>query len=540
MHTTGRAYRHHEPIEGNFDAIVIGSGMGGMSAAVCLARQGQAILLLEQHNVIGGLTQNYTRRGYRWSTGLHYVGDVASRRTLTRQLFDYITDDGIEWAPMPEIFNRVIVGGKSYDVPAGAEKFAAAMKAYFPAEHAAIDQYMDLVKSVSRSSSAYFAQKALPQGELSDAFETLAEPFYTFSDRLTVDVLREITADEELIAVLCGNWGDYSLEPTRSSFAMHCMLNKHYMNGGSYPVGGGGALADAMVPIIENAGGCVVHSAEVDQIRVEDGKVLGVRLASGEEIDCGTVISNAGIQNTVQRLLPSEAQAAKRLNQDLANLEDTYAVVGLNIGFKASGHVMDFTPANIWAHPSRAFETNLAEHKADFSAAFPWVFITFPSMKDPSWDNHYPDKATVEMYAYTDYSHFEKWAGTRWMKRGDDYLAVKAEIETRLLEELFRYAPKARDHVDYVEVSTPLSYETFVKRERGGFMGVASTPERFRQKWLRATLPLEGLYLTGQDVTSDGIIGALMGGVLAASAVVEKDLLSEIKSDELEKRKMKV
>lgn len=116
------------------------------------------------------------------------------------------------------------------------------------------------------------------------------------------------------------------------------------------------------------------------------------------------------------------------------------------------------------------------------------------------------------------------------MKRGDDYLALKESIRERLLEELFRHVPKAPEALDYLEVSTPLSYETFSKRQRGGFMGIESTPQRFQQKWLRAQTPIQGLYLTGQDVTTDGVIGALVGGVLCASAVVGEDLMTQIRA----------
>jgi all-trans-retinol 13,14-reductase len=134
------------------------------------------------------------------------------------------------------------------------------------------------------------------------------------------------------------------------------------------------------------------------------------------------------------------------------------------------------------------------------------------------------------MYAYTDYRHFERWADTRWMKRGKDYLARKANIQERLLERLFHFCPDARDAIDVIEVSTPLSYETFAKRQRGGFMGVESSPARFRQDWLRAHTPISGLWLTGQDVATDGVIGALMGGVICASAILGRDLLAEVRN----------
>ena len=218
------------------------------------------------------------------------------------------------------------------------------------------------------------------------------------------------------------------------------------------------------------------------------------------------------------------------MNSQLSQVRDTYAVVGINIGFKGSNEQVGLQPANIWSHPSADLEQNLIAHRQNFNAPFPWYFITFPSTKDPHWERDFPEKATVEMYAYTDYRHFEEWAGTSWMKRGDGYLAIKEQIKQRLLEELYRHVPSAEQYLDYVEVSTPLSYETFAKRERGGFMGIEASPLRFEQKWLRAHTPIQGLYLTGQDVATDGVIGALVGGVIAASAYLKRDLMTEIKT----------
>jgi len=530
MQTEGAPYRKSTGIKGSFDAVVIGSGMGGLSAASLLAQNGRRVLVLEQHNVIGGLTQSYTRNGYRWTVGLHYIGEVGSPASATWKLFDRVTGGGIRWAPLPAIYNRMVIGGRPYDIPAGAAPYAAALKSYFPKEAAAIDRYLELVRSVSSASAGYFAQKALSQSRAEDVYDRMCGSFHDHSDRLTIDVLSELTGDPELIAVICANWGDYSLEPTRSSFAMHCMLAKHYLNGGHYPVGGGAAFARSIVPIIESAGGLVLHSAEVAEIIVSQGRTTGVRLTSGEEFACSLVISNAGVHNTFGRLLSAQARSASRLDEAVSQVVESYAVVGVNIGFNRSAGELGFDGANIWAHPSNDFEANLEAHRRDFEAPFPWTFATFPSAKDPSWDDDFPGKATVEMYGYTDFRHFEKWSGTRWMRRGDDYLAVKERIRERLLDDLFRHVPAARSALDYVEVSTPLSYETFVKRERGGFMGIESSPQRFRQAWLRATTPINGLYLSGQDVSTDGIIGALVGGVLASSAILGRDLMRDIRT----------
>ncbi|UPJ59290.1 NAD(P)/FAD-dependent oxidoreductase [Bradyrhizobium sp. 192] len=528
MQTVGAPYRKSSGIEGQFDALVIGSGMGGLSAASLLAQNGRRVLVLEQHNVIGGLTQSYTRKGYRWSVGLHYIGDVGSPQTTTWKLFDTVTGGAIEWAPLPSIYNRMVIGERRYDIPAGAAEYAAALKSYFPGQASAIDRYLDLVRAVSKSSAGYFAQKALPQSRAADAYDRLCGTFHDYSDRLTIDVLRELTDDPELIAVICANWGDYSLEPSKSSFAMHCMLAKHYLNGGHYPVGGGAAFGRAIVPIIEAAGGVVLHGAEVAEIMVDRGRTTGVRLASGEVVACPLVISNAGVHNTFGRLLPADVRTEAGLDGAVGQVVESYTVVGANIGFNRPAQELGFDGSNIWAHPSNDFEANLAAHRRDFAAPFPWTFTTFPSAKDPSFDAECPGKSTVEMYGYTDFRHFEKWAGSRWMKRGEDYLALKNAIKERLLAELFRHVPAARSALDYVEISTPLSYETFVKRERGGFMGIESSPQRFRQSWLRAATPIDGLFLSGQDVTTDGVIGALVGGVLASSAVLGRDLMRDI------------
>ena len=151
--------------------------------------------------------------------------------------------------------------------------------------------------------------------------------------------------------MLCANWGDYSLEPSKSSFAMHCMLAKHYLNGAGYPEGGGSAFAEAMVPIIEAAGGRVLHGAEVAEVLLADDPVQGVRLASGETVACHRVVSNAGVQNTFGRLLQGTSAAAQAVKAQLTQVNDSYAVVGINIGFKADYSWIDLPSFDGRGHP---------------------------------------------------------------------------------------------------------------------------------------------------------------------------------------------
>ena len=150
---TGQSYRKQPP-EGDYDAIIIGSGVGGLATAALLAKHGgRRVLVLERHYMPGGFTHVFRRRGYEWDVGVHYIGGVGDRRSATRRLFDHITDGSLEWAPMGEVYDRIILGEKSYDYVAGSEGFARRMKEYFPDEARAIDRYLELTLQAKKWSS---------------------------------------------------------------------------------------------------------------------------------------------------------------------------------------------------------------------------------------------------------------------------------------------------------------------------------------------------------------------------------------------------
>jgi all-trans-retinol 13,14-reductase len=493
-----------------------------------LAQKGKKVLLLEQHNIIGGCTHAYTRKGYEWNIGLHYIGDMHSKATTTRKLFDYVTQSGVDWHPMPEVYNRIYVAGKEYRFQQGAGAYEANLKAFFPQEEAAIDEYMRLMKFAVSTSRKYFALKAMPTKMSEQLHGELAGPFMEYANKTTYEVLSSLTDNKELIAVICGNYGDYSLPPKRSAFVMHAMLVRHYMESAYYPAGGAASLAKSMVPIIEKAGGKVFYSAEVETLLMDGEKTMGVRLTGGEEIHADAVISNAGVNNTFGKLVPETCEHKQPLVEGLSKVDQAYCAVGLNIGFKKSAEELGLHGANIWAHPSADLDSNVERHKQDFNAPFPWSFITFPSAKDPSWDDRFPGKSTIEMFCATDFEHFKQWSGTSWKKRGAEYEALKQDIAQRMFAELYRYAPQLEGQVDYFEVSTPVTYQNFLRRDTGNFMGIEASPERFQQQWLRADTPIEGLYLTGQDVTTDGVISALMAGVITSSRILGEDISTEI------------
>ena len=162
MRQTGQSYKQH-PVNGPFDAIVIGSGMGGLTAAALLAKHaGKKVLVLERHYTAGGFTHVFHRRDYEWDVGVHYIGQVSTPQSALRAAFDHVTEGRLHWNPMPDVYDRIVIAGRGYDFPTGMERFRENMKRYFPEEAAAIDSYIAAACVPARCSARACSARARP------------------------------------------------------------------------------------------------------------------------------------------------------------------------------------------------------------------------------------------------------------------------------------------------------------------------------------------------------------------------------------------
>ncbi|MEK7205018.1 MAG: FAD-dependent oxidoreductase, partial [candidate division NC10 bacterium] len=378
-----------------------------------------------------------------------------------------------------------------------------------------------------RASSLYFTEKVIPTPVARLLGPLMRWRFQRYAGRTTREVLKGLTHDPELTAVLTGQYGDYGLPPAQSSFAMHAAVVAHYLEGASYPVGGAGQIAATVVPVIEASGGAVLVNAEVREILVEGGRAAGVRMADGKEIRAPITISDAGVVNTFTRLLPKDAVARTDLGKVLTAVPPSLAHVCLYVGLKHTAEELGLSGTNLWIYPDAGHDANFARFIRDPEAPFPSVYISFPSAKDPSFQDRFPGRATIEVITLAPYEWFEPWADTRWKRRGAEYEEFKARFAERLLEQLYLRVPQVRGKVDYSELSSPVSTRHFSGHPYGEMYGLSHTPERFRMH-LRAQSPVRGLFLTGQDLAMAGVVGALYGGVMSASAVLRRIVLKEI------------
>ena len=532
----GKRYRSTR-VDADYDVIVIGSGIGGLCSAALLSQMGKKVLVLEQHYTAGGFTHAYEREGYEWDVGVHYIGDMG-RKSQGRGLFDYISGGQLKWAEMDPVYDRIILGDEHFDFVAGKENFKNSLKLQFPDDTVAIDQYVDLVTTTTKYMAAVSQTKAMPRPLAKLMSLSSKNKFPDYALDSSYNVLKGLTDNEKLIAVLCGQWGDHGCPPKESVFLMHALIAGHYFNGGFYPVGGASKIAETIIPQIQVSGGDVLTYADVQEILIVDDRAVGVEMVDGHCLYADYIISNAGVVNTFTKLLPAAISDKFGYRDRVQSLATSMSHGGMYIGLRGTADELQLPKTNLWIYLDQHHDENVAALRKDPSAPLPLVYVSFPSAKDPDFQRRHPGRSTIEIViGPCDFEQYRQWADKTWGKRGDDYEALKADLSERMLAALYKQLPHLQGKIDYSEVSTPLSTNHFCRYKQGEAYGLAHTKARFEQEWLTPKTRVKGLYLTGQDLISCGVVGALMAGMVTAMSVVglrgAGTLMKKIKSGDL-------
>ena len=299
---------------------------------------------------------------------------------------------------------------------------------------------------------------------------------------------------------------------------MHAMVAKHYLSGAAYPIGGSASIAKGIVQVIEEKGGQVVTNSQVDEIISKGSRAVGIRLGD-KIIKSSRIISSIGVRNTKKLLPDPKAQELLRKNWQMEAVEPSFAHLGMYIGLK-DAQELDLKTTNMWLYHSHDYEKTLKTFENDPDAPFPIVYVSFPSAKDPEWNKNFPGKSTIEIVAPAPYSWFEKWENTKWQKRGKDYKDYKEELSQRLLKTLYQQVPQLEGQIDFYEMSTPLSTKNFCSYQKERSMESTILPRDLSKNGYAPTPPIRGLFLTGQDVVTCGVGGALVAGILTSIRVL--------------------
>lgn len=507
----------------NWDTIVIGSGPGGLTAAVALARAGQRVLVLEQHSLPGGWTHSFTLEGYRFSPGVHYLGGLQEGGPL-RRLYEGLGVAGeLEFVEMnPDGFDHFLIEGIQFDQPRGLDLWIDRLSDAFPHEREGIARYFETITRLVADLEGAEALLQFPQA-LSLPWRAPHLLRWGFS---TLQALLDRTiTDPMLRAVLSAQCGNHGLAPSRVSLPVHAAMSAHYFEGAFYPRGGARRIPRAFIRQLQQRGGQIRVGTRVKEILVENGRAIGVLTSAGERLEAKEVVCNADPAVVFGKLLDEKhcgAQLRKvRRTKYSVSCLSLFCAVDLDLAG------MGFDSGNYWWYRTadveglyRTMETTPPGPDID------GLFLAITSLKDPGHSP--PGTHTLEMFTFLPYDPFLPWAGTPLGERGGAYAQLKQVLGERVLRAAENIIPGLRSHVRFLEVGTPLTNDHYCETYRGAIYGAAKTPWQVGPFSFPTRGPVEGLSFCGASTLSHGVAGASLSGLQAAAQVLQVERFEQL------------
>ena len=518
-----------------FDTIIIGSGAGGLSTALCLARAGQKVAVIEQHYVPGGWCHSFYIDGHRYSPGVHYIGGM-DKGESTCNLYEGlgIANELVFFRMNKNAYEHCWIGDERIDMPAGIDNLIDSLSERFPKEKKGIKKYLKLVKIVSKE--LFLIPK------MNGFWDNVTIPYRTrHLGKYGLFRLKRVIGwhikDPLLKSVLNIQCGDHGLPPSKASFPFHCALMDHYFNGGFYPMGGGAAIVKAMTNAIKKYGGVIKTGLAVKRILVEGETKLnavGVELQNGEIIRAKRVISNAdpaatykmvGHQNLSPKLL-------KKLEATRYSVTSLMFFISVDMDVREAG----LDSGNIWFMPGEDMDAifeGLTKVSILETDEYDSLFISCSSLKDPlSFNGRHH---TLEVVTFIDYDAF-KALYTNPDETHERYQQIKERLNEKLMNTFKRILPAIHKNIVHLEVGTPVTNEYYINTTKGNVYG---TEKGFMQTGpfsYKAKTEIENLYMCGASIMSHGVAGASYSGVKTAAEILgcrEEDLIQKDESQVL-------
>ncbi|MER7750791.1 NAD(P)/FAD-dependent oxidoreductase [Kitasatospora sp. NPDC097643] len=518
-----------------YDAIVVGSGLGGLVSAAYLAADGRRVLVLEQHDVAGGNAHVFRRRRkYEFDVGTHYLGDCGPDGLLPAILSGLGVRDRVVFRPMDneQGFDRIMTPTATVDVPAGWGAYRDRLRQALPEEADRVDAFVGLAEAVAGAT-----RDGLLGRSMVELFRRSPETMrWTRRTRTLADALDHCGLSPKGRTLVAAQAGNYGTMPDGITFVEHVGMIDHYMRGAYYPEGGGQALVAAFVEALEAADGELRTRCEVRRILIDDGRATGVELADGTRIQAPLVISNADYRRTVLDLCGGEAAFPTELVARTRAATMRGAVVSVYVALDTE--LPGLPNANIWWHDSDDMEAAHAamteRYRRDGAIdSVPQLTFSFASLKDPGAAAVCPPgHSNFQLMTICPPGH-ELWGveggpvdGEPY-RRNPAYLARKQQFTELMLATAEKVVGPFRDRITHLETATPLSHQRYIRGSGGTPYGMASWGGVGRRPDVRTEV--EGLYVVGQSVRyGSGLSAVASCGAAAASEILGRPLLAEV------------
>ncbi len=505
-----------------YDVVVIGAGLGGLSAAASLARKGLSVLVLERHVVPGGYATSFTRGRYEFEVSLHVLSDIGSPERpggLQKFLRNVGAWDDVEFTRVQH-FSRSVFPDHDVVLPMDPSGFEEAACRAFPGSAPGIRRFMKRIMAVAREADGLSDAFARSRGGRLLRLATLplrlrAMPRYAFTS-LEAVLDRDID-DPRARALLCQAWSYVGMPPSSCSFLFYAATLGSLLNhGGWYPKTRSQGLSTALVRALRRHGGRLRLGNGARRITVRDGRVAGVVDDEGNEIEARAVVSNAGPIVTYRDLIGREHLpngTLDRLRRHTLGTSIFQVYLGVARPVAALGidshEVMTNESYDVEAHYRRGFTFERPGH----------MLIGCPNLAIPEISP--PGTALVTLTAMV---YGEPWL----LVPPDEYVDRKTRFAERMLAWAETVAPGLRDAVEVVEVGTPVTMARYAGHPGGAIYGFENRPSSHTVLRPPPVGPLRGLYHVGAwtnpgggywpSISSGQIVGEIASVILQRGA----------------------
>jgi phytoene dehydrogenase-like protein len=501
-------------VTAKYDAIIVGSGIGGLVAATRLVQENRKVLLLEASSDFGGYIRPVVSGQYIFDLGVHYLGMLGPGEPF-RELLDKLGLHQLEFVELnPDALDRYVFPGYQFDFCKGKDRLSERLIRDFPGESRGIRRFLDLAVRIYDASTP----GELAKGGLRSWLKYfLRHPLMLKYGRVGYQsFLDGITGDTRLQAVLSAPLFDVAVGPREVSAATAMMLWGYYLNGAYYPRGGSKGIRDAFVEGLLEQDAELVHSAPVETLTRQAGRWV-VRTENGEQYTSRVVVSNVDPALTVCSLL-DPSLVPRRVLRKASRLRPSGSIISVFVGTDLDLVELGFTTGNICQYADWDIATYYDGWLGRSSpSAERAVFITSPSARDPQGGFAPQGEHTLQLLTGWSYESVQQWASLSAEQRGEEYEQLKTGVCGALLAAAERHIPGLTNHVTHLECVTPLDCADRVRAVRGGIYGPAHIPSQMGPgRFHSLTCGVDGLFLAGAGTFGCGLFTCAASGLFAA------------------------